>query len=388
MDDGAVEGTGGCDELLACVEEAGHVLNLAFAESPGGEVEVVVDEGGADDYVHDIEAGVDASCHSCGDDAVGAVGADEFGCAYCRIDLTDAALTQHDGCGTYGSNCVCELVAFCVAILEERCYLIVLLLHCCEDSKSHKSEEYKTQKLKNLKTQELKNLKTQNRAEHGLEAIPDGVGSHEGQALGIGETTVELLLIGHEVVGTDAGEAVAFVGEPDGFLDVGREDGEGGDVERLGYVARSAFVAEEEIAIGGEGAEVRQRGCLDGGEDMGVVAEFLLIAECYIAFLACEIEDDLCVEGMDDATEDIFHGLGREDFVFESCGGCGDDDGAREVDASLLHELAVALTVLVADIEAELLGESEVGDFAKRTHKEVVLLDAVAGSLGVVVNAV
>lgn len=141
VDDGAVEGTGGCDELLACVEEAGHVLNLAFAESPGGEVEVVVDEGGADDYVHDIEAGVDASCHSCGYDAVGAVGADEFGCAYCRIDLTDAALTQHDGCGTYGSNCVCELVAFCVAILEERCYLIVLLLHCCEDSKSHKSEE-------------------------------------------------------------------------------------------------------------------------------------------------------------------------------------------------------------------------------------------------------
>ena len=50
-------------------------------------------------------------------------------------------------------------------------------------------------------------------------------------------------------------------------------------------MARSTFVAEEELAVGDEGTELRQRRCLNVGENMWVVIQLMTIAlSCLFLF--------------------------------------------------------------------------------------------------------
>lgn len=141
-------------------------------------------------------------------------------------------------------------------------------------------------------------------------------------------------------------------------------------------MSRSAFVSEEEVAVGDESAEVGQCRCFDVGEDVRVVAEFVLVAQCDVAFASGKVEDNLCIVSVDDASQKCLHDRCGQDLVFESCGGCCHDDGPCEVDAFLLHEVVIVLFSVWVDVEAECLRLVNGGNLCKGFEQHVVLFES------------
>ncbi len=125
------------DEARVAVEEGGHALYLSVFAAHAAP-DVVVAYLTADDYVHDGEGGIDAAGYSCGYDALGREGLDEFGCADGCVHFPDAALEEYDvvaGDVAQGVG-VDAGTDFCF-VFHEAYELFILDVHGCEDSDFH-----------------------------------------------------------------------------------------------------------------------------------------------------------------------------------------------------------------------------------------------------------
>ena len=65
------------------------------------------------------------------------------------------------------------------------------------------------------------------------------------------------------------------------------------------------------------------------------------------------VQDDLGVEGVNDASEHADHTLHLPAFALDACCNSRQHDGLREIDPFALHISAVGSPILVGDVEAE-----------------------------------
>lgn len=211
---------------------------------------------------------------------------------------------------------------------------------------------------------------------HLAEALPYALGGDDGEALVVGEHLLFVLV--DKLIGGDALVAVAVGRQPEVHVDTRRVDGKGRHLEGLRNVARTAFIAKEEVAVDQQGAELAEVGRLDVGMEVGIAAQCVLEVEGYLLLRhAAKIGDELCVVLLDEAIEHFRHTELVPGLADDARADRNGHDGFAEVDAVLGHVVAEVCALLVGDIEGEVAALDEVGLVDERVHKTQVATHAV-----------